>query len=108
MLALIKRTQRRGQLVSLPSVVLAQVWRGGSGRQVPLARLLRGCDTTPVTVSAGRRAGLLLGAAGTSDVVDALVVLHAADREDRVLTSDPADLRLLADALGQRLAIIPV
>jgi hypothetical protein len=41
-----------------------------------------------------RAAGELLGASGTSDAVDALIVLVAAPG-DQLLTSDPADLHTL-------------
>ncbi len=38
--------------------------------------------------------------AGTSDVVDASVVVGAAARADLIVTSDADDLRRLRDALG--------
>lgn len=52
-----------------------------------------------------RAAGALCAAAGTSDVVDATVVAGAVARGDAVLSSDPRDLRRLAEALGSRLEI---
>jgi hypothetical protein len=45
------------------------------------------------------------GVAGTSDVVDAAVVVGAAARGDITVTSDPADLSQIADALGRTLVI---
>jgi hypothetical protein len=42
-----------------------------------------------------RSAGELCGAAGTSDVIDATVVITARGSGDTVLTSDPDDLRRL-------------
>jgi hypothetical protein len=54
-------------------------------------------DVVPLDKFLGRRAGVLLGRAGTSDVIDAAVVLLASDG-DRILTSDPDDLRHLAEA----------
>ena len=36
---------------------VAQVWRGGCGRQAPLARLLAGTDVVAVDDVLGRRAG---------------------------------------------------
>jgi predicted nucleic acid-binding protein len=82
----------------VPVVVLAQVWRGGP--QVQVARLLRACEILPDTEQAGRAAGTACGRVGTSDVVDALVVVTAVQRSATVVTSDPDDLRKLADALG--------
>ena len=77
--------------------VIGQVWRGGHGRQAALARILPAVDVRPVDGALGRRVGVLLGRAGTSDVVDAAVVLVAADG-DTILTSDPRDLVGLARA----------
>jgi hypothetical protein len=54
--------------------------------------------TEPMARSIGR----LLAAARTSDVVDAMVVLGAATREDAIVTSDPEDIGALVTALGSR------
>jgi hypothetical protein len=53
----------------------------------------------------GRAAGVLLAKAGTSDAVDATVVLLSAPG-DRILTSDPGDLTRLASMTGHRPVII--
>jgi hypothetical protein len=54
-------------------------WRGG-GRQVILARLLNARDVLveQLTDAGARAAGVLCGTAGTSDVIDASVVLTRA------------------------------
>jgi hypothetical protein len=77
--------------------LVAQVWCGGSGRQVPMARLLAGTDVAPIDDRLGRRAGMLLARSGQSDAIDAAVVCLAADGDD-ILTSDPGDLHALAQA----------
>jgi hypothetical protein len=87
--------------------VVAQVWRGGSGRQVPIARLLAGTDVAPIDDRHGRRAGMLLARSGQSGVIDAAVVCLAADGDD-ILTSDPGDLRSLAQAADIHVELIPV
>jgi hypothetical protein len=87
--------------------VVAQVWRGGNGRQAPVARLLAGVDITPIDGSLGRRAGMLLARAGHADAIDAAVVCLAADGDD-ILTSDPGDLRTLAEAAEVHVELIPV
>jgi hypothetical protein len=87
--------------------VVAQVWRGGRGRQARIARLLAGTEVTPVDDGLGRRAGLLLAHAGRSNAIDATVVCLAADGDD-VLTSDPGDLRTLVEAAQVHVEIIPV
>lgn len=87
------------------AIVLGQVWRDPQGRQARLARLLRAVDVRPVDERMGRRAGVLLARAGTSDPIDATVVL-AAENGDRILTSDPSDIRRLVAASGTRAATI--
>ncbi len=83
------------------AVVVAQVWRGHAGRQAALARLLRAVEVCAVDERTGRDAGVLLGRAGTSDVVDATVALLARPG-DRIVTSDPKDITRLVWPLGPR------
>jgi predicted nucleic acid-binding protein len=83
--------------------VLAQAWRGGP--QHNLSRLLRGCRVMPDDEISGRAAGRACAAAGTSDVVDALVVITATQLGAPVVTSDPDDLAHLAASLGATLAL---
>lgn len=87
--------------------VVAQIWRGGSGRQPRLAVAMRGITVHDFGDSLGRSTGLLLGQSGTSDAIDAALVVLAAD-DDRVLTSDPVDLAYLALIAGKHLDIVPV
>jgi len=87
--------------------VVAQVWRGGSGRQVLLARALAGVDVAGLDERLGRRAGLLLGAAQASDAVDAALVALAEDG-DRIVTSDPDDLGRLVASSGRQIGLIPL
>jgi hypothetical protein len=87
--------------------VIGQVWRGGGGRQARLATAVAKIDVRPLDRRLGRQAGVLLGRARTSDVVDAALVLLAADG-DTILTSDVRDLRPLADAAGLRIDLVPV
>ena len=87
--------------------VIGQAWRGGSGRQARLARLLPALDIVAIDETLGRRVGVLLGHARKSDVIDAAVVLLASDG-DVVLTSDPRDLKALADAAGIHVDLVLV
>ena len=88
------------------AIVLGQVWRDPRGRQARLARLLRAVEVRPVDERMGRRAGVLLARAGTSDPIDATVVL-VAESGDRILTNDPVDVRRLVTAAGTLAAVIP-
>ncbi len=79
------------------SPVVAQVSR--SGRQAQLRRFLRGCEIEPFAAGEGHAVGALLGAAGTSDVVDAHIVTVAAGTDAIILTSDVDDLSQLSNQL---------
>lgn len=87
------------------AVVVGQVWRNPDGRQARLARLLQAVDVRPVDEPMGRRAGVLLARAGTTDPIDATVVLVAGPG-DRILTSDPDDIQRLVTAAGTGAAIV--
>lgn len=78
--------------------VVGQVWRNGPC-QARLAWALRGIDVIPLDDDLGRRSGILLAAAGRSDVIDAALVLLAVDGDD-IVTSDPDDLLALAVVAG--------
>jgi hypothetical protein len=87
--------------------VVGQVWRGGAGRQAPLARLLPALEIASLDAALGQRAGVLLGRSRRPDVIDAALVLLAADG-DILLTSDADDLAPLAAAAGVHVDIVPV
>jgi hypothetical protein len=92
----IARALERRLPIAVPAGVVGQVWRDGS-RQVTLVRLLgsSGVDVEPLDDARARAAGQLCGATGTSDVIDASVVLCARSRGHSVMTSDLGDLRRL-------------
>ena len=85
--------------------VVAQVWRDPAGRQAVLSRLLRSVDVKAVDRSLGQEAGVLLGRAGRGDAVDATVVA-VANTGDRVITSDPDDIRALVEASGRAVLVV--
>jgi hypothetical protein len=101
----VRDAHRMGVQVLTNSMAVAQVWRDSKGRQAELAKVLRGLRVQAVTPDDGRRAGELLEAAGPSDAIDASVALLA-ETGDRVLTSDPGDLRTLCEAAGQRVMVV--
>lgn len=105
--ARIKRERLLGRAPVTHGGVVGQVWRGGSGRQANLAQLLPHVEILPLNADLGKRAGTLLRETGSSDVIDAAVVLLAGD-DDLILTSDPEDLAALAAASGIHVEIIPV
>lgn len=85
----------RGNIPTVPSVVVAETWRGGP-RAVRIARLLKDCEVETLDDALAREAGVLRGAVAGSTTIDAIVVASARRRGDIVLTTDPGDLNLLA------------
>lgn len=92
--------------VRTTTAAVAQAYRDGT-RQVRLVRLLRGVDERALGREAARRVGRLLGSAGSVDVVDGSVV-DVATSGDEILTTDPDDLSMLANAAGLHATIIRV
>jgi predicted nucleic acid-binding protein len=88
-----------GRRITLPTVVLAEGWRGGE-RSARVAALIEACVVEPLLEAVARRAGEAVGAVRGAATIDAIVVASAATRGDVVLTSDPDDLRPLAEHLG--------
>ena len=107
LVALLKRELLAGRAPLTHGAIVGQVWRGGSGRQARLAALLPALHTVALDASLGRRAGVLLGRARTTDVVDAALVLLAVDG-DTIITSDPEDIARLAVSAGLDADIEPV
>lgn len=84
--------------------VVGQVWRGGP-RQARLARALQGVDVRPLDRALGRAVGELLAKTSSSDVIDAAVVLLAADGDD-IVTLDRRDFEALVRAAGRHVELI--
>lgn len=95
-LVLLARARETGANVTVPATALAQVVRAPA-RQVRLARFVRQptTDVVPLGRVDATNVGRLLAASGTSDIVDAHVVICARRAGQQVATSDPDDLRVL-------------
>lgn len=87
--------------------IVGQVWRGRGSRQALLATALDGIDVQPLTQALGREAGELLARSRKTDVIDAALVLLAADG-DEIITSDVDDLTPLARDAGRHVEIVGV
>lgn len=90
----------------VPAPVIAQVSR--SPQQARLRRVLRGCEVVVLDEADAHAAGELLGRAGSTDVVDAVVVQVALTREAEIVTSDRSDLQALIDVAGMQLRLVDV
>ena len=99
-LVLLARARETGSRVTVPASALAQAVRHPE-RQARLARLLRQptTDVVPLDRVDATSIGRLLAASGTSDVVDAHVVICARRAGQQAVTSDPDDLRALDPTL---------
>jgi predicted nucleic acid-binding protein len=97
---LLARASETRARVTIPASALAQAIRRPE-RQVRLARLIRQPTTDVVSLDRvdATNVGRLLAASGTSDIVDAHVVVCARRAGQRVVTSDPDDLYLLDPTL---------
>jgi hypothetical protein len=100
MRALLREALKSGARVVVPAGVLGQVWRDGA-RQVPLRALVNGPTTIvpPLDQPLTEASGTLCGRAGTSDIIDASVVLTAKRERAVVVSSDVDDLLRLDPAL---------
>jgi hypothetical protein len=104
-MAVLRRAEQRRIPRITNSMIVAQVWRDGKGRQALLARFLSGIQIRPVTTEIGFAAGRLCAKAGTSDPIDAALVLLAAD-QDQIVTSDPTDIKHLVEAAGRKVGLV--
>ena len=84
------------EAVHVPAGALAQAWRNPA-RQVRLTRVLasEGIVVHPLDAATARAVGQLCAATGTSDIVDASIVLVARIVDGVAVTSDSDDLRRL-------------
>lgn len=103
--ALLARAAETRARVTVPATALAQAVRRPE-RQVRLARLIRQptTDVSSLDRVDATGVGRLLAASGTADFVDAHVVMCARRAGQRVVTSDPDDLR----RLDPTIEVIPV
>lgn len=101
MRALVREALKNAARLVIPAGVLGQAWRGDA-RQAPLRALTKGPTTVVPALDQvlAEAAGVLCGRAGTSDVVDASVVLVARRQHAVVVTSDVADLHRLDPTLS--------
>jgi hypothetical protein len=89
--------QQRDTPLRTTHPVLAQVWR--SPTQARLGRFVKALDAVH-PMDEGKAAGTLLARSGTSDVVDAHLVLVALRTGEPVLTGDVGDLAHLVESSG--------
>ena len=104
-MALLRSAIDEGFTLRTHAMIVGQVWRGGSGRQAGLARLLGSVDVVALDESVGRAAGELCGMVNSDDPIDAALVV-VAEPGDLILTSDQADIELLVAAAQRPIGVV--
>lgn len=103
MTALLMRVRAGEARMLVPDAVIAQVWRGGSGRQARVAALLSlkrdRCARLRLDTQAAKRIGVRIGTCGHTDITDVHVALTAEDHGAGVVTSDRQDILKVSPAL---------
>lgn len=111
--ARLRELRRRGLWpAEVPSVVLTESLTGDHRRDFAVNRLLKACRVRPVDELHAREAARLRGGTdrpGSISAVDAVVAAFAsAGANAVVLTSDPADLRALAEQADSPFSVVSV
>ncbi len=105
MTGLLMRVRAGQARLVVPDGVVAQVWRGGTGRQARISALLgltpERCATVPLETTAAKRVGLAIGECGHTDVVDVHVATVARDHRAAVITSDRDGILLVDPGLKE-------
>jgi predicted nucleic acid-binding protein len=108
---LLELRRRRLWPAQVPAVVLTEALTGDHRRDFATNRLLRACQVRAVDETQAREAARLrtaTGRAGTISAVDAVVAAVAGGLPDAVvITSDPADLRALAEHTVGAFRVVP-
>ena len=107
--ALTRRLAVSKIVISIPTPVIAEAWRGGGGRQARLARFLasgiedRSVRIVDLDYDLARDVGAVLARISIS-IADAAVCLVALRTVAEILTSDPTDIRKMIP--GDRITIV--
>lgn len=111
--ARLEELRRRGLWpAQVPSVVLTEALTGDHRRDFHTNRLLRACQVRAVDEPQGRAGARLRGATGRAPTISAVDAVVAALAEARagavVLTTDPSDLRALAEQAASPITVVGV
>lgn len=96
--------------VIVPDAVLAQVWRGGAGRQARIGALVglkpERCAKAALDTETAKRIGVKIGECGHADVVDVHVALVAEMQAAAVITADRDDIVAVSPGVADRIVDI--
>jgi len=99
MVRLVRRFEEERTPLVTSAGVVAQVWRGGTRAQVPIAFLLRRTEIVDLTFAASKTLGKMLGVSRTADPIDAHIVLLARERGWPAISSDVGALHAIDPTL---------
>jgi predicted nucleic acid-binding protein len=92
MLSLVMDADKGARVITVPTVVLTEWWRGPGAE---LSKLLRGFTIEPLSQRIALLAGEALAGLSGPSIADAIVMASAAQRGDAVVTGDFDDLNQL-------------
>jgi predicted nucleic acid-binding protein len=104
--ALVANALLTGSSIHVPTVVVAEAWRGGA-RSARQALLLTGCRIEPLHDPIARKAGEALAAVRGASAIDAIVAAFAHTMSLPLVTSDVEEMRSLA-AHFKGLILVPI
>jgi predicted nucleic acid-binding protein len=104
MLIKLRVLHRAGVPITIPANAVVEFWRKGHGQSA----ILDFGTVEPLKESIAKAAGEALAKVRGATAVDATVMASAAQRGDRVFTSDPKDMQRLHGHFRAVAGIIPV
>jgi predicted nucleic acid-binding protein len=104
MLIKLRVLHRAGVPITIPANAVVEFWRKGHGQSA----ILDLGTVEPLKESIAKAAGEALAKVRGATAVDATVMASAAQRGDRVFTSDPKDMQRLHGHFRAVAGIIPV
>jgi predicted nucleic acid-binding protein len=104
MLIKLRVLHQAGVPITIPANAVVEWWRKGHGQSSILAL----GTVEPLNESVAKAAGEALAKVAGATAVDATVMASAAQRGDRVFTSDPTDMQRLQGHFRAVVAIVPV
>ena len=90
MSAVFAAANKQGLVITVPTVAIAEWWRGTDTRLANL--LLAAVNVEELSLELSKAAGEAQSAVPGATAIDAIVMASAAQRGDIVYTSDPGDL----------------
>ena len=104
MLIKLRVLHKAGVPITIPANAVVEFWRKGHGQSA----ILHLGTVEPLKESIAKAAGEALAKVGGATAVDATVMASAAQRGDRVFTSDPIDMQRLQEHFRAVASVIPV